>query len=160
MDMRDPFAKRDGGYPASLRGTPAISRAHEVVPLANTMGRKVKSHTGALSVKLRSRRGNRDTAGRFTTPKVRHAHGTRLTHIGKTEMAPTNVRTVSALVPTGRHVSHANDLLRATPDGGGRRTPSGAASTRLLRVCKDEPLASAASAFAPKRKSGRKIRDA
>ena len=43
---------------------------------------------------------------------------------------------VGALVPTGKHVGHANDLGHFTPTGGSRRTPSGLAAQNLLRVTK------------------------
>lgn len=43
-------------------------------------------------------------------------------------------RKVGALVPTGKHVSHANKLERHTPLPGYRKQPSGKNAQRLLRV--------------------------
>lgn len=43
-------------------------------------------------------------------------------------------RLTAALVPTGRHVSHANDYERHTPLSGYRRQPSGKNAQRLLHV--------------------------
>lgn len=144
--------------------TPAIGQTRTVSAIrptarANTYGRAMKD-----SVKLRSRRGNRDALGRFTGPKNK-GHGTRLLEVKKngyggaglpdrvmgfTTPAIGQTREVKALRPTGKHVGTANNYELHHRLEGYSGMPRGAKASTLGHYKKGRDKA--AGEFTGKRK--------